>query len=113
MRLGGVGVLGSVLLVSGRQAFGQSAHEVALSADKLELHNVKAQGRAIRDARLFVGIAFRVSGDTAQFQFDRAILKWRPGNNRGRPVATKPFHAIHLGAGIPVEQIAGGKSREV
>src|SRR4029077_14177722 len=43
MKLLGVGVLGSVLLVSGRQAFGQSAHEVALSADKLELHNVKAQ----------------------------------------------------------------------
>ena len=43
MKLLGVGVLGSVLLVSGRQAFGQSAHEVASSADKLELHNVKAQ----------------------------------------------------------------------
>jgi hypothetical protein len=35
MKLLGVGVLGSVLLVSGRQAFGQSAHEVALSADTI------------------------------------------------------------------------------
>jgi hypothetical protein len=43
MKLLGVGVVGAVLLVSGRQAFGQSAHEVALSADKLEVHNVKAQ----------------------------------------------------------------------
>jgi hypothetical protein len=76
MKLLGVGVLGSVLLVSGRQAFGQSAHEVALSADKLELHNVKAQaatyqGRAavrVTDAwmmqggwRLFPGRHFRMA----------------------------------------------------
>jgi hypothetical protein len=43
--------LGFVLLVSGGLAFGQSEREIALPADKLELHNVKAekvsfQGRA-------------------------------------------------------------------
>jgi len=125
MKLLGVGVLGSVLLVSGRQAFGQSAHEVALSADKLELHNVKAQaatyqGRAAvrvtdaaadvddagrlaiipgtpfqdgtielnlsgdtaadapAQARGFVGIAFRVSGDRTHFE----CFYLRPKNGR-------------------------------
>lgn len=52
MRLGGVFGLGVLLLFSGRHAFGQAAQEIALkAADKLELHNVKAeamsyQGRA-------------------------------------------------------------------
>jgi hypothetical protein len=44
MRLLGVGALGVLLLFSGNQPFGQSAHEIALpAADKLELHNVKAE----------------------------------------------------------------------
>jgi hypothetical protein len=52
MKLRRVCGLAVVLLFSGRQAFGQSAREIALpAADKLELHNVKAeavnyQGRA-------------------------------------------------------------------
>jgi hypothetical protein len=44
MKLLGVGALGVLLLFSGKHPFGQSANEIALpAADKLELHNVKAE----------------------------------------------------------------------
>jgi hypothetical protein len=126
MKLLRVGALGVVLLVSGGQAFGQSAQEIALPVDKLELHNVKAEavnyqgreavrvtdaaaadvddagrlaiipGTSLQDgtievnlsgdttadasaqARGFVGIAFRVSGDRTHFE----CFYLRPKNGR-------------------------------
>jgi hypothetical protein len=49
MRLGRVCGLGVLWLFSGRQAFGQSAQEIGVpAADKLELHNVKAEGQLSR-----------------------------------------------------------------
>jgi hypothetical protein len=77
MRLLGVAMLGVLLLFSGKEPFGQTAHEIALpAADKLELHNVKAetvnyQGRA----------AMRVTDAAAADVDDAGRLATIPGTS--------------------------------